>query len=149
MNAFQATLEELSEANLLLHVFDGADVDHPRHIKAVEAVLEGLGVSETPRVLVMNKVDRLPEEDVRPLADQLHALPICAVTRAGVPELLNVCARRLWQQHRSDEPTWADVERAPLVHEVLPLGPPSQAEMRANLLELTPSDEADVPPSSG
>ena len=149
MNAFQATLEELSEANLLLHVFDGSDPDHPRHIKAVEAVLESLGVSETPRILVMNKVDRLEPENVRPLAEQLQAYPISAISRAGVPEILNECAHKLWQQRRSDEQAWADVEPRELVEEELPLGPPSQAELRASLLDLMPSDGADVPPRSG
>jgi GTPase len=61
--AFRATLEELDEADLLLHVVDAADPAHEQQIAAVEAILSDLGLAETRRILVMNKVDLLPEED--------------------------------------------------------------------------------------
>ena len=57
--AFRATLEELDEADLLLHVVDAADPDNEQQIAAVERILTDLGLAETPRLLVMNKVDLL------------------------------------------------------------------------------------------
>ena len=59
--AFRATLEELSEADLLLHV---VDVTHPKSAEqadVVETTLKELGLEETPRLLVLNKMDLLPE----------------------------------------------------------------------------------------
>ena len=61
--AFHATLEELDDADLLLHVVDAADPDRDAHITAVERILGDLELAETPRLLVYNKADRLlPEE---------------------------------------------------------------------------------------
>ena len=132
VNAFKATLEELSEADLLLHVFDGADVDHPRHIKAVETVLDQLGVAETSRILVMNKVDRLEPEVAQALATQLGAYPISAMDRSGVGELLNACAEDLWSAKRTQQRKWARVtEPAGQEADHVPEGPPSHAEFVA------------------
>src|SRR5262249_16139456 len=62
VNAFRATLEELSEADLLVHVVDAADPDYEAHVVAVERILDELGLAETPRLVVLNKVDLLPAE---------------------------------------------------------------------------------------
>ncbi|SVB86156.1 uncharacterized protein METZ01_LOCUS239010, partial [marine metagenome] len=59
--AFRATLEELSESDLLLHV---VDVTHPKSAEqagVVETTLKELGLEEKPRLLVLNKMDLLPE----------------------------------------------------------------------------------------
>jgi len=127
VNAFQATLEELTEADLLLHVFDGSDPDHERHIKAVETVLDTLQVKSTSRLLVMNKCDRLNPEEIAANAARLGALPISAMSRGGVPELLNACAEELWRKQRVDEAVWADVD-PPVVTEQD--SPPTHAELR-------------------
>ena len=57
--AFRATLEELREADLLLHLVDAADPAHEQQAAAVERILQDLGLGETPRLLVLNKIDRL------------------------------------------------------------------------------------------
>src|SRR5262249_61990806 len=57
VNAFRATLEELGEADLLLHVVDAADPDHAQHIESVGRILGELGIGERPRVLVLNAID--------------------------------------------------------------------------------------------
>src|SRR5205823_7144778 len=59
--AFRATLEELEEADLLLHVVDASDPRHSEQARAVEKVLKTLQVERTPRLLVFNKADRAPE----------------------------------------------------------------------------------------
>jgi GTP-binding protein HflX len=60
--AFRATLEELETADLLLHVTDASDPQREQQDMAVEAQLDSLGLSETPRLHVMNKVDLVPPE---------------------------------------------------------------------------------------
>ena len=57
VNAFRATLEELRDAELLIHVLDASNPDWPRQRAAVEEILHELGLEATPRVLVFNKVD--------------------------------------------------------------------------------------------
>ena len=58
--AFRATLEELRDADLLLHVVDAAAPDYERRIAAVRACSSEIGVGATPELLVFNQIDRLP-----------------------------------------------------------------------------------------
>jgi GTP-binding protein HflX len=57
IEAFQATLEETQQADLLLHVIDSQDEDREAHIAEVEAVLEEIGALAVPRIEVYNKID--------------------------------------------------------------------------------------------
>jgi len=58
MNAFRATLEELRDADLLVHVLDASNPDWPRQRAAVDEILHQLELDGTPRLLVFNKVDQ-------------------------------------------------------------------------------------------
>jgi GTP-binding protein HflX len=93
--AFRATLEEITEADLLLHV---VDVTHPHaltQISAVEQALTELDVTELPQVIALNKIDRLPEPDGFNLE---HAVPISAMTGRGLDELLERVDDVLYEQ---------------------------------------------------
>jgi len=57
--AFRATLEELAEADLLLHIIDITHKNAPEQSQAVEGILDELGLESTPRILVLNKLDLL------------------------------------------------------------------------------------------
>lgn len=59
--AFRATLEETVEADLLLHVADAHDEAHLQHIEQVNAVLAEIEADQIPQLLVLNKIDQLPE----------------------------------------------------------------------------------------
>jgi GTP-binding protein HflX len=81
--ASRATLEELEDADLLLHV---VDISHPnayQHVQTVEATLRELGVDRKPQLLALNKVDLLRNEDGRPVADYDEARAI--ILGAGAP----------------------------------------------------------------
>lgn len=81
--AFRATLEELEDADLLLHV---VDISHPnayQHVQTVESTLRDLGVDRKPQLLALNKVDLLRHEDGRPVADYDEARAI--ILGAGAP----------------------------------------------------------------
>lgn len=89
--AFRATLEEIKEANLILHV---VDITHPNADALASVVLqtlEELGATHLPVLTALNKIDRLPRPDELPerLARYPNSLPISAVTGQGIPELLN------------------------------------------------------------
>lgn len=94
--AFRATLEEVVDADLLLHVTDAASPDRERHMAAVRRVLEEVGASDVPAVEVYNKVDALDVEDRRRLAEaDPDAVMISAATGEGVEALLKAVIGRL------------------------------------------------------
>jgi GTP-binding protein HflX len=100
INAFRATLEELHDADLLLHVVDASDPRHDEQIAAVDGILSELGLSEKRRVLVLNKVDRLAAGEGEAIAHRMDGVAISAATREGIPALLHRCDRLLWDDRR-------------------------------------------------
>jgi GTP-binding protein HflX len=74
--AFQATLEEIAEADLLLHVIDGSHENAELQRKTVLETLEEIGAGEIPILTVYNKVDLLSEEDLRELKETADALAL-------------------------------------------------------------------------
>ncbi len=94
--AFRATLEEVTEADLLLHVIDVSNPEYPRHVDAVRRVLGEIDAQDVPALLVFNKWDRLSaDERTRLRAMDPAAIPISAQTGEGVEELQQVIVRRL------------------------------------------------------
>jgi GTPase len=100
VSAFRATLEELGDADLLLHVVDAADPRHDQQIQAVERILRDLGLEDKKRLLVFNKADRLPAGEAEAIAHQRDGLAVSATTRAGLSDLLHRCDRLLWAEGR-------------------------------------------------
>jgi GTPase len=94
--AFRATLEEVAEADLALHVIDAASPDRDRHIAAVRRVLEEVGASEVPVLEVYNKIDAITPDERRRLRDADPAAALISATSGdGVDELLQMVASRL------------------------------------------------------
>jgi GTP-binding protein HflX len=92
--AFRATLEEVQEAALILHV---TDLSNPRHAEMdaeVEKVLQVLAVHDRPRLRIFNKIDLLPPEDLADFSGRIaegngkHHIFVSARTGAGLDELL-------------------------------------------------------------
>ena len=98
--AFRATLEEMGDADLLLHVVDAADGDRDQHIEAVGAILRDLGLAEKPRIIVWNKVDRISEAEGDQLARGGGFL-VSALDRSTFGPLLSAIARTLWQEGKA------------------------------------------------
>jgi GTP-binding protein HflX len=104
--AFRATLEELDEADLLLHVVDAADPAREQQVAAVEAILAELGLAETPRLVVLNKIDLvpLPERDALVRAARIEGgLPVVAISAQDAPTtapLLAAVEVALWRDGR-------------------------------------------------
>jgi GTP-binding protein HflX len=95
MNAFRATLEELDDADLLLHVVDAADPARDEQVAAVEEILGSLSLSEKPRLMVWNKIDRLSPENVQALLRSAGGVAISAKDGRGLEELLDKASRTL------------------------------------------------------
>jgi GTPase len=95
IDAFQATLQEAADADLLLHVVDAANPNYPEQIAEVQRVLHEIGAADVPQVLVFNKVDAIePAQRPRQHRDVFElegiAVPrlfVSGRTSAGVPEL--------------------------------------------------------------
>jgi GTP-binding protein HflX len=94
--AFRATLEEVADADLILHVIDAATPDRQRRTDAVTTVLAEVGATEVPLVEVYNKCDQLGVEDRRRLQDaDPSAVCVSALRRTGIDELLETVTSRL------------------------------------------------------
>ncbi|MFH1807752.1 MAG: GTPase HflX [Pseudomonadota bacterium] len=98
VNAFRATLEELSDASLLWHVVDVSDPNLVEHVASVDRTLEALGLAGKPRLVVLNKADLTSELDSAVRARGLDALVISARQQKGFERLLNRSAEILWQE---------------------------------------------------
>lgn len=94
--AFKATLEEVLEADLLLHVIDVSHPEAEAQIAAVNVVLEELKATDIPMFMVFNKIDRLKsDEELHLLQCQYpEALPISAQRGDGIPALIDALAHR-------------------------------------------------------
>jgi len=94
--SFRATLEEVAEADLLLHVIDASAPDRERHMAAVAAVLEEVGASRVPAIEVFNKCDRLDEGE-RARIEALYAGALCvsALNGEGRDEVIAAMETRL------------------------------------------------------
>jgi GTP-binding protein HflX len=94
--AFRATLEEVADADLVLHVIDAAAPDRERRMAAVRSVLEEVGAVDVPLIEIYNKCDRLTADERRRLQElDPAALRISALTGEGVGELIDALASRL------------------------------------------------------
>jgi GTP-binding protein HflX len=93
--AFRATLEELADADLLLHVIDASDPRIDEKIAAVEKLLGDLDLPAVPILRVLNKVDLLPPGQAAGLARRFDAVAVSAARREGLEELMAAAEERL------------------------------------------------------
>jgi len=94
--AFRSTLDEVREAQLLLHVVDAAHPQMEEQIKAVEKVLAEIGADNLPKILVFNKIDKIPKNEAAGLKGRLpEAVFISALNKEGLPELLAAIEKKI------------------------------------------------------
>jgi GTP-binding protein HflX len=94
--AFRATLEEVADADLAIHVIDAAAPDRDRRMAAVRSVLEEVGATTVPVLEVYNKCDALTADERRRLRElDPAALTISALKKEGLGELVDTIASRL------------------------------------------------------
>jgi GTP-binding protein HflX len=120
IEAFQATLEEVSEADLLLHVIDAQDENKDLHTEQVNQVLESIGAQSVPRLIIYNKIDLCPHLQPQLDRDELgkpKRVMVSATKGLGLTELREAIGETLAKDRQ-------------LRHLVLA---PSQAKIRAAL----------------
>ena len=105
--AFRATLEELDEADLLIHVADAGHPELEAQMAAVETILEDMDLARSPRILVLNKWDTLDKGQREGLSNAHPvALRLSALSRRGLDALSAELAARLFSPRSMlvDEP---------------------------------------------
>ena len=107
VEAFAATLQEAADADLLLHVVDASNPDHPEQIAAVQRVLGEIGAAEVPQLLVFNKIDAMDPAN-RPLraldamevdGQSVPRVFVSALSGEGLPELRSWLAAEVARRH--------------------------------------------------
>jgi GTP-binding protein HflX len=99
--AFRATLEEVNEADLLVHVVNAAYPQVNRQVEAVEQVLEEIGAAGRPMIIALNKADLLPgdiELKLTGMAETLPAVKVSALHGEGIDDLLQCISKALVTQ---------------------------------------------------
>jgi GTPase len=88
LRAFIATLEELDDANLLLHLVDVSAPDFEEKIEAVGDILETLGLRDKNRLIVFNKIDRINGTFLKNIEERYRAVSISSLKRIGIERLV-------------------------------------------------------------
>ena len=113
VGAFMATLEELRDADLLLHLIDASSPRLEVQIDAVEHILGELGLAQIPRVRALNKCDKLTQDEIVSLCRRYQAMAISALSPATLAPLVgavsDAVAERVQAQRAADPdaPDWA------------------------------------------
>lgn len=99
--AFRSTLQEAAQADLLLHVVDASDPEHPAQKRAVEQVLQEIGAAEVPRIEVFNKIDRIrrPERFERDAHGRIHSVWVSALDGSGMDLLREAVLTAGWEEY--------------------------------------------------
>ena len=97
VHAFRSTLEEVLEADLLLHVVDAASPLLTTHMAEVEKTLESLGAHETSTILLLNKADAVPLPNRKALQDAHGGFLVSAQTGEGLDTALLQIERHLFR----------------------------------------------------
>ena len=95
LTAFKATLEEVEQSDLLIHLVDASSPTFENQMLSVNRILDELEMNEIPRLLVFNKLDLVPEDDRLYLCRTHNALGISALERASLNELAEALSARL------------------------------------------------------
>ncbi len=96
MAAFRTTMEELDDADLLLHVVDASSPHIDEERIAVDGILSELHLDRKPRLLVLNKTDRCDANEIAGLCARFDAIPVCALDRKTFGPLTQAIEDHLW-----------------------------------------------------
>ncbi|WP_420263941.1 GTPase HflX [Candidatus Magnetominusculus dajiuhuensis] len=99
ITAFKATLEELEDADTLLHLVDASNPRFDQHIESVENILKDLMIDDKPTLLVFNKTDKIPEDEIEGFITRYGAVGISAINPATFGPLIEALKERVFFRH--------------------------------------------------
>lgn len=128
VDAFQATLQEAIDADLLLHVVDASNETFPEQMDQVSTVLGEIGALGVAQVLVFNKLDALPQERMPVVSQDTYevggvSIPrvfVSAHTGEGLPQLREILAQAALAARQSSDKGWMGAAADELLSEVAP-----------------------------
>jgi GTP-binding protein HflX len=103
MSAFKATLEELEDADLLLHVVDISNIRFEQQIESVENILKELNLADKPRLMVFNKIDRVSTEEVENIVARYDAVALSAINPDTLTPLLEAIEYHIWESQKAED----------------------------------------------
>lgn len=107
LRAFKATLEELDDADVLLHVVDASDANAGLHMEVVDGVLDDLGLQHVPRMIVLNKADAASEDQLSALSREHGGTAVSALEKDGLTDLMRALEDTLVRTGHGDvRPAW-------------------------------------------
>ncbi|NOT59166.1 MAG: GTPase HflX [Acidobacteria bacterium] len=95
LTAFKATLEEVEQSDLLIHLVDASSPQLENQLASVQRILGELEMSNIPQLLVFNKMDLVPPVELEHLCQTHHALPVSALERRSLSALADAISARL------------------------------------------------------
>jgi len=102
INAFRATLEEIGDANLLLHIVDVSNFNYKIHIESVDNILKELNYHTIPQLLILNKIDRITKERKTSILNINNSIAISALDTKTFDTLLDEMERIIWTNHQKN-----------------------------------------------
>jgi len=102
MAAFRSTLEELEDADLLVHLVDASSPRFEQHITSVDKILEELHLRNKPQLLVFNKIDKITKEEADNLRIRFHAITVSALDSSTFISLLEAIESYIWNSKMAD-----------------------------------------------
>ena len=103
IGAFRSTLEELSEADLLLHVIDASSPHCEDNLFAVEKILDEIGLKNTPLIRVFNKMDQTDDIRLANLCRRFDGIAVSGIDPESLVPLVDEAAYRLSSMDKQDE----------------------------------------------
>ncbi|XMB71532.1 GTPase HflX [Mycoplasmatota bacterium WC30] len=100
IEAFKSTLEEISEASLILHVIDISNSDYENQIHTVEEVLKDIGIQGIPIIYVFNKIDQI---ETLPHITKEHSITVSALNNTNTDKLLKLIDKELYKTIKNVE----------------------------------------------
>ena len=97
VKAFRSTLEEIKQADLILHVIDYSDVDYEQHIKVTQDTLNILGAQDIPVIYVYNKSDLVLNKI--PVVESDNKIYISASKKIGIEELIILIKKQIFSNY--------------------------------------------------
>jgi GTP-binding protein HflX len=97
MAAFKSTLEELEDADLLLHLVDISNPRFEQQIASVDNILKDLKLADKQKIIVFNKIDKVPEEAVWNTTSRYDAVAVSAVRPDTLGALLGAIEYNIWE----------------------------------------------------
>ena len=103
LGAFRATLDEMQDADLILHVVDISNERFEHQMESVDNLLTELELDHIPRLVVLNKMDRVDENWARAIAKRFNGVVCSALDRDTFNDLLREIERRVWPEELEPE----------------------------------------------